>query len=59
MLVQERRIGTMVQLESGINTLGIGALEAGAVLERVVLYKKGIKKPENYFGPNDSYVVAK
>ena len=58
-LVQERRIGTMVQLESGINTLGIGALEAGAVLERVVLYKKGIKKPENYFGPNDSYVVAK
>ncbi|MBR3825887.1 MAG: glycosyl hydrolase 115 family protein [Lachnospiraceae bacterium] len=56
-LNQERRVSVQVTLAEGINTLGIGALEAGVVLERVILYSKKVKKPENYMGPEDSYVV--
>ena len=54
-LNQERRVSTMVQLEKGINTLSVGALEAGVVLERVIVYKKGVRKPANYMGPDESY----
>ena len=56
-LNQERRVSTTVQLESGINTLGVGALEAGVILERVIIYKKNVRKPNNYFGPDDSFLV--
>ena len=56
-LNQERRISVPVFLEQGINTLGIGALEAGVVLERVILYNKKVRKPENYMGSEDSYIV--
>lgn len=56
-LNQERRISVPVTLKQGINTLGIGALEAGTVLERVILYSKKVRKPENYMGPEDSYIV--
>jgi hypothetical protein len=56
-LNQERRISVPVTLEKGINTLGIGAMEAGTVLQRVILYNKKAKKPENYMGPDDSYMI--
>lgn len=56
-LNQERRVSVTVQCKEGLNTLGVGALEAGMVLERVVLYKKGVHKPENYMGPDDSYLT--
>lgn len=54
-LNQERRVSVPVMLKEGINILGVGALEAGTVLERVIVYKKGVRKPENYMGPDDSY----
>ena len=56
-LNQERRVSVTVQCKEGLNTLGVGALEAGMVLERVVLYKKGVHKPENYMGPDNSYLT--
>ena len=56
-LYQERRVSVPVSLKEGVNVLSIGALEAGTVLERVILYKKGVKKPQNYMGPENSFVV--
>lgn len=56
-LNQERRVSVQVQLKKGINTLSVGALEAGVVLERVILYKEGVRKPVNYMGPDESYSV--
>jgi len=56
-LNQERRVSVPVSLKEGVNVLSIGALEAGTVLERVIVYKVGIKKPQNYLGPDNSFVV--
>ena len=57
-LNQERRISTMVSFEAGVQELSVGAMEAGTVLERIVIYKKGFQKKEAYLGPDASYVVA-
>ena len=57
-LNQERRIRTEVKLEAGVQKLGIGAMEAGTVLERVILYKKGAPKKEAYLGPDASVVIT-
>ena len=56
-LNQERRVSAPVSLKEGVNVLGIGALEAGTVLERVIVYKKSARKPQNYMGPENSFVV--
>lgn len=56
-LNQERRVSVPVSLKEGVNVLRIGALEAGTVLERVIVYKAGIKKPQNYLGPDNGFVV--
>jgi hypothetical protein len=45
-LNQERRVRTKVQLQQGIQTIGIGAMEAGTVLERVVIYRNGAAKKD-------------
>ena len=54
---QERRVAVPVNLKAGVNVLSVGALEAGTVLERVIIYKKGMKKPQNYMGPENSFVI--
>ena len=46
-----------VYLKEGVNVLGIGAMDAGLVLERIVLYGKDVQKSECYMGPLDSYMV--
>ncbi len=56
-LNQERRVSVPISLKEGMNVLSIGAMEAGTVLERVIVYKKGVKKPQNYMGPENSFVV--
>ncbi len=56
-LNQERRISTMVKLEAGVQRLSIGAMEAGTVLERIVLYQKDFRKKEAYLGPDASVVT--
>ncbi len=58
-LNQERRISTKVNLEAGVQQLSVGAMEAGTVLERIVLYKKGFQKKEAYLGPDASLVTGK
>lgn len=57
-LNQERRISTRVKLEAGVQTVSIGAMEAGAVLERIVIYGKGADRKEAYLGPEDSVYVS-
>jgi hypothetical protein len=57
-LNQERRICTEVKLEAGVQKLGIGAMEAGTVLERVILYKKGAAKKDAYLGPDASVMIS-
>lgn len=56
-LNQERKVSVPVYLQEGVNVLGIGAMEAGMVLERIVLYGKDVQKSECYMGPLDSYMV--
>lgn len=56
-LNQERRVSVPVILKEGVNVLSIGAMEAGTVLERVIVYKEGVKKPQNYMGPENGFVV--
>lgn len=56
-LNQERRVAVPVNLKEGVNVLSVGALEAGTVLGRVIIYKKGMKKPQNYMGPENSFVI--
>ena len=56
-LNQERRVAVPVNLKEGVNVLSVGALEAGTVLERVIVYKKGMKKPQNYMGPENGFVI--
>lgn len=56
-LNQERRISTLLSFEEGVQEIGVGAMEAGLVLERVILYKKGVQKKESYLGPIESFCV--
>ncbi len=56
-LNQERRISTTVTLDKGVQEIGIGAMEAGLVLQRVILYKKGVQKKDAYLGPVESFCV--
>lgn len=56
-LNQERRISTTLTLDKGVQEIGVGAMEAGLVLERVILYKKGVQKKAAYLGPIESFCV--
>ncbi|MBR4608590.1 MAG: glycosyl hydrolase 115 family protein [Lachnospiraceae bacterium] len=51
-------VGTEMNFESGVQTLSIGALEAGMVLERIVIYPAGKKLKASYLGPEESYFKA-
>ena len=48
-------VGTELNFEEGVQTLSIGALEAGMVLERIVIYPAGKKLKASYLGPEESY----
>jgi hypothetical protein len=41
--------------EQGVQEITIGALEAGLVLERILIYKKGDEPLGSYLGPKESY----
>jgi len=45
-------------LEKGVREISIGALEAGLVLERVLIYAEGKAPPESYLGPPESFFVT-
>lgn len=53
-LNQEHRTGVTLFLEEGVQELVIGALEAGTVLEKILVYRKGVSVPPSYFGPEET-----
>lgn len=48
-------VGTKLDFEAGTQTLTIGALEAGVVLERIVIYPADMKLKKSYLGPEESF----
>jgi len=43
--------------EKGVREIAIGALEAGLVLEKVLVYQNGREPLESYLGPPMSFCV--
>jgi hypothetical protein len=48
---------TTLEFEQGVQKITIGALEAGLVLEKLLIYKKGSEPEKSYLGPPESYYV--
>ena len=48
-------VGAEMSFEKGDQFLSIGALEAGVVLERILIYPSGKKLKPSYLGPEESY----
>ena len=46
-----------LKLEKGVREITIGALEAGLVLERVLIYREGKAPVESYLGPPGARVI--
>jgi hypothetical protein len=44
-----------LKLDKGVQEITIGALEAGLILERILIYKKGDEPKESYLGPKESF----
>ncbi len=53
-LNQEHINEESIYFEKGVQTLEIGALEAGVVLEQIHIYPKGTYLPEGYLGSEES-----
>ena len=49
---------TMVKFEKGVQEIFIGALEAGLILERILIYKKDILLLKSYLGPLESFYIC-
>ncbi|MCL2185530.1 MAG: glycosyl hydrolase 115 family protein [Treponema sp.] len=43
--------------EQGIQEISIGAMEAGLIVERILIYKEGRKLLKSYLGPQESFYV--
>ena len=56
-LNQIRKTKTECFFKAGVNKLKIGALEAGFVLERIIIYQKQNQPKESYLGPEESFMV--
>lgn len=54
-LNQIRVTGTELHFEGGVQKLTVGAMEAGLVLERILIYPEGRKLPSSYLGPKESF----
>ncbi len=48
-------VGSEMNFEEGPQFLSIGALEAGVVLERILIYPAGKKLKPSYLGPKESF----
>ena len=46
-----------LSLEKGVQEISIGALEAGLVLERILIYKKSNPPLKSYLGPAESFYI--
>lgn len=53
-LNQEHRTSVELVFEEGVQELVIGAMEAGTVLEKILIHKKGKPLPDSYLGPEET-----
>jgi hypothetical protein len=53
-----RKSAVSLNFEQGVQEIAIAALEAGLVLERILIYKKGNEPPSSYLGPKESYCLT-
>ena len=58
-LDQIRVTSAELSFEEGVQSLTIGALEAGAVLERIRIHRASSELPESYLGPELSSCIVK
>ena len=56
-LNQERRCSVTLHFDKGVQELRLGAMEAGVVLERILIYKPSLTLPDSYLGPEESYMI--
>lgn len=56
-LNQERRCSVTLHFDKGVQELRLGAMEAGVVLERILVYKPSLTLPDSYLGPEESYMI--
>ena len=56
-LDQERRRSAIVSFDRGVQELTLGAMEAGVVLERILIHKPSLTLPDSYLGPDESYRI--
>ena len=56
-LDQIRVTGMEVHLEQGLQSVTVSALEAGLVVERILVYPKGRPPRESYLGPVESFYI--
>jgi len=52
-----RKSKTSLKFEKGVRELSIGAVEAGLILERILIYRQGMEPLESYLGPPESFYV--
>lgn len=58
-LNQEHKAGVTFVFEKGVQELEIGALEAGVVLEKILIYRNGMSVPESYLGPEETEYIGR
>ena len=46
-----------LKFEKGVQEISIGAVEAGLILERILIYRKGCEPLKSYLGPPESFHV--
>ena len=50
-----RKTNCELEFASGVQEIIIQPLEAGLIVERILIYKRGHKLPESYLGPKESF----
>jgi hypothetical protein len=50
-----RKTTGSLQFEQGVQEIDIAALEAGLIIERILIYKKENEPPASYLGPQESF----
>ncbi len=48
-----------MEFGEGVQELALGALEAGTVIEKILIYKEGTCVPASYLGPQESFYVKR
>ncbi len=58
-LDQQHRTCVALEFGEGVQELALGALEAGTVIEKILIYKEGTCVPASYLGPQESFYVKR